>query len=550
MTNARSVNPSTRRVLRSDSISREVGREGISGSALDTLAESIRESVVAIDRDSKIVSWNAAFTRKFETPAIGTPLSDHFDPPGLRALIKATLSGRSSREADMISDQGGAQAAAYRVSTVPVPSIPGESDEFGPRVLLIIDDVSEQADQRNRMVANSRLVAVGEMAAGVAHELNNPLTAVLGFSQLALKQSVDPILRKDLEAIASEAERAGHIVDNLLGFARSHSGLGDRFDPAASLQKVLDLREYECRVNNIEVVTYFDPDTPVTRADAHRMEQVFLNLLGNAIQAIGDGPGRGSVTVGLVAIDGLIRTSITDDGPGIPEEVLPHIFEQFYTTKPVGKGTGLGLHICQEIVKDHGGEIRVESHARRGTTFVVEIPIVALVEPAEEAPDRRRGQARTMSYTMLKVLAVDDEPVITDLLTRIITGLGHEVDTAPDGAEALRMINLTDYDAILLDVKMPGLGGPEVLRCLEGLRPEIVDRVLFITGDTVSPITQSFLQTQQEVGVLHKPFSLEELRDRLQHFAVLKDQRASSGETGKRPDLTAGISRITRRSRA
>ena len=549
MTNARISNAAARRAPRSQSRSPQRSAKGISGSALNTLAESIRESAVAIDRDSKIVSWNAAFTRKFEIPAIGDPLSDHFDPPGLRSLIKATLSGRSSREADMISDQGGAQAAAYRVSTVPVPSVPGASDESGPGVLLIIDDVSEQADQRNRMVANSRLVAVGEMAAGVAHELNNPLTAVLGFSQLALKQTVDPVLRKDLEAIASEAERAGHIVDNLLGFARSHSGLGDRFDPAASLQKVLDLREYECRVNNIEVVTYFDPDTPVTRADAHRMEQVYLNLLGNAIQAIGDGPGRGSVTVGLVAIDGLIRTSITDDGPGIPEEVLPHIFEQFYTTKPVGKGTGLGLHICQEIVKDHGGEIRVESHARRGTTFVVEIPIVALVEPAEEAPDKRRGLARTMSYTMLKVLAVDDEPVITDLLTRILTGLGHEVDTAPDGAEALRMINLTDYDAILLDVKMPGLGGPEVLRCLEGLRPEIVDRVLFITGDTVSPGTQSFLQTQEEVGVLHKPFSLEELRDRLQHFAVLKDQRASTGETGKRPDLTAGISRITRRSR-
>ena len=540
MTSARSLNTSARHAPRTAAKNL---KNGISGSALETLAESIRESAVAIDRDSNIVNWNSAFAAKFETPKMGDPLADHFDPPGLRALIKATLSGRSSREADMISDHGGTQAAAYRVAAVPVP----EKDSSSSRVLLIIDDISEQSDQRNRMVASSRLVAVGEMAAGVAHELNNPLTAVLGFSQLALKQTVDPVLRKDLESIANEAERAGHIVDNLLGFARSHSGLGDRFDPAASLQKVLDLREYECRVNNIEVVTYFDPDTPITRADAHRMEQVFLNLLGNAIQAISDNSGRGSVTVGLVAIDGLIRISITDDGPGIPEEVLPHIFEQFYTTKPVGKGTGLGLHICQEIVQDHGGEIRVESHARRGTTFVVEIPIVAIAEPKEE-PAELRGKPRPQSYTMLKVLAVDDEPVITDLLTRILTGLGHEVDTATDGAEALRMINLSDYDAILLDVKMPGLGGPEVLRCLEGLRPEIVERVLFITGDTVSPGTQNFVQTQ-DVDVLHKPFSLEELRDRLQYFAALKDQRVADGKTGKRPDLTAGITRITRRSR-
>lgn len=516
--------------------------EHISGKALDVLADSIKESAIAIDADSNIVHWNAAFARKFAAPKKGEALANHFDPPGLRALIKATMNVTTARDADMISDEGGQHGAAYRVTAVPTP----DNDDSDARMLLVIDDVSEQADQRNRMVANSRLVAVGEMAAGVAHELNNPLTAVLGFSQLALRQTVDPVLRKDLESIASEAERAGQIVDNLLGFARSHAGRGDRFDPAASLQKVLDLREYECRVNNIEVVTYFDPDTPITRADGHRMEQVFLNLIGNAIQAISDSAGRGNITVGLVAIDGLIRISITDDGPGIPKEVLPHIFEQFYTTKPVGKGTGLGLHICQEIVKDHGGEIRVESHARRGTTFVVEIPIVEVVEPEERQPNK---PATPTSFAMLKVLAVDDEPVITDLLSRILTGLGHEVDVAGDGAEALRMINLSDYDAILLDVKMPGLGGPEVLRCIDGLKPELAERVLFITGDTVSPNTQVFLQ-EEDVDVLHKPFSLEELRGRLQVFAAMKDGRTAIAETGKRPDLTAGISRITRRAQS
>ncbi len=510
----------------------------ISGVALELLEDAVREAAISIDDNSKVKQWNEAFTRRFGTPEQGDRLSDHFDPPGLRALIKSTMNGKVSRDAEMISDEGGPQSAAFRVTAVPVV----RKDDSGARLLLVIDDISEQADQRNRMVANSRLVAVGEMAAGVAHELNNPLTAVLGFSQLALKQTTDPVLRKDLEAIANEAERAGQIVDNLLGFARAHAGRGDHFDTAASLKKVLDLREYECRVNNIEVVTYLDPDTPATRADGHRMEQVFLNLIGNAIHAISEHSGRGSITVGLVAIDGLIRISITDDGPGIPEDVLPHIFEQFYTTKPVGKGTGLGLHICQEIVRDHGGEIRVESHEGRGTTFVVEIPIVAVEEPMDENPAEVE---RPQSFAMLNVLAVDDEPVITDLLSRILSGLGHEVDVASDGAEALRMINMVDYDAILLDVKMPGLGGPEVLRCIEGLRPDLPERVLFITGDTVSPSTQAFIQ-DEEIDVLHKPFSLEELRGRLQYFAALKDRRVSETETGKRPDLTAGISRITR----
>ncbi len=518
----------------------------MSGRALDVLADAIKESAISIDSESRIVHWNAAFARKFGAPVAGEPLSDHFDPPGLRALIKATMNVTTARDAEMISDEGGPNAAAYRVTAVPMAD--EAESESDARMVLVIDDISEQADQRNRMVANSRLVAVGEMAAGVAHELNNPLTAVLGFSQLALKQTVDPVLRKDLESIANEAERAGQIVDNLLGFARSHAGRGDRFDAAASLKKVLDLREYECRVNNIEVVTYLDPDTPITRADGHRMEQVFLNLIGNAIHAISEGAGKGNITVGLVAIDGLIRISITDDGPGIPDEVLPHIFEQFYTTKPVGKGTGLGLHICQEIVRDHGGEIRVESHAGRGTTFVVEIPVVPVEEPTEQLEEPIRHE-QPRSFTMLKVLAVDDEPVITDLLSRVLTGLGHEVDTASDGAEALRLINLSEYDAILLDVKMPGLGGPEVLRCIDGLRPELAERVLFITGDTVSPLTQAFFQ-EEDVDVLHKPFSLEELRTRLQYFAALKDERTIEIETGKRPDLTAGISRITRKPRS
>jgi two-component system NtrC family sensor kinase len=212
------------------------------------------------------------------------------------------------------------------------------------------------------------------MAAGVAHELNNPLTAILGFSQLALRQDVDDVLKRDLEAIAAEAERAGRIVDNLLSFARSHNSGNRVFDPAASIQKILDLREYECRVNNIEVVTYFDPDTPKTMADVHKMEQVVLNLLGNAVQALADGPGRGTITVGLVAIDGKVRISITDDGPGIPQDVLPRIFQPFFTTKPVGKGTGLGLSISYSLIRSQGGRIEVHSKPGQGATFSVHLP--------------------------------------------------------------------------------------------------------------------------------------------------------------------------------
>jgi signal transduction histidine kinase/CheY-like chemotaxis protein len=487
---------------------------------------------------SRLLKWNGGFEERFGQPAQGAPLSGHFNPPGLRALVrKVSGRGGTPRRAELLLPGPGHTHAAYDVTVSRVQA--GSS----PCLLLVIDDISGQKEQQARMIANSRLVSVGEMAAGVAHELNNPLTAILGFSQLALRQSVDDVLKRDLEAIVTESERAGRIVDNLLSFARSHNSGNRVFDAGASIRKILDLREYECRVNNIEVVTYFDPDTPKTAADVHKMEQVILNLLSNAIQAIADGPGRGTITVGVVAIEGKLRISFTDDGPGIPPHVLPHIFEPFFTTKPVGKGTGLGLSICQSIVREHGGDIRVESRPRRGTTFVVEIPMVPVDEP--EPASRADPVEQPVSYTMLRVLAVDDEPAVLEMLARALGGMGHQVDVSRDGAESLRMIHLTDYDAILLDLRMPGLGGPEVYRCIQGLRPDLTSRVLFITGDTVSPDTRSFVESIK-AEVLQKPFSLDELRRRMEQLAVAKDMRLAASEEGHRPDLSLGLTRMGR----
>jgi len=271
------------------------------------------------------------------------------------------------------------------------------------------------------------------------------------------------------------------------------------------------------------------------------MEQVFMNLIGNSIHAIGESVGHGTITVGVVHDEGRIRVSITDDGPGISPTNQKKIFEPFFTTKPIGKGTGLGLSICKGIVEDHGGAIRVESAAGRGTTFVVEIPIIEVPEEVDAPSPSTPAQPN--SYTKLKILAVDDERSVTMLLNRALVAQGHDVDVAHDGAEALRTIFLNEYDAILLDVRMPGLGGAEVFRSIEVLRPDLAGRVMFITGDTVSPDTRTFLE-QTRVDVLHKPFSLEELRHSMDKFAVLKEQRPTEAELSGRPDLSAGLTRM------
>ena len=508
---------------------------------MQALTASIPQAMAALDGQRRIIFTNPAFDRMFGVSKTGDRLSDHFDPPGLKNIFKQcalTSSSVDKRELVIPADSSSSAEVSFSVTVTP------HSDpELKSKFLLLVDDTTEGSDREDRMIANSRLVSVGEMAAGVAHELNNPLTAVLGFSQLAMRQAADDTLKRDLESIADEAERAGRIVDNLLTFARSSDTFPDSqtLNITESLQKILDLREYECRVNNVEVVTYFGDETPPTLADAHRMEQVFMNLIGNSIHAIGESVGHGTITVGVVHDEGRIRVSVTDDGPGISQPNQKKIFDPFFTTKPVGKGTGLGLSICKGIVEDHGGAIRVESALGRGTTFVVEIPIIEVPQqvdaPSPSAP------VQPKSYTKLKILAVDDERSVTMLLNRALVAQGHDVDIAHDGAEALRTIFLNEYDAILLDVRMPGLGGAEVFRSIEVLRPDLADRVMFITGDTVSPDTRTFLE-QTRVDVLHKPFSLEELRNSMDKFAVLKEQRPTESDLSGRPDLSAGLTKM------
>ena len=508
---------------------------------VQALITSIPQAVVAVDGRRRIVFTNSEFDRMCGKSNVGDRLSDYFDPPGLKKLLKqSSITGRSFKKRELVVPASNPSDPEVNFS---VTVTPHSDTALKTRFLLLIDDITEGADREDRMIANSRLVSVGEMAAGVAHELNNPLTAVLGFSQLAMRQATDDMLKRDLESIADEAERAGRIIDNLLTFARTSdaNNISQVLNVTESLQKILDLRDYECRVNNVEVVTYFDNETPLTLADSHRMEQVFMNLIGNSIHAIAEKTGHGTITVGVVHDLSRIRVSITDDGPGISKANQRKIFEPFFTTKPVGKGTGLGLSICKGIIEDHGGAIRVESELGRGTTLIVEIPIIDV--PDEKKTLLPTKPAQPNSYTKLKVLAVDDERSVTMLLNRALTAQGHDVDVANDGAEALRMIFLNEYDAILLDVRMPGLGGSEVFRSVEVLRPDLAGRVLFITGDTVSPDTRSFLE-QTRVEVLHKPFSLEELRQCMDRFAVLKEQRQKESDKSGRPNLYAGLTQM------
>ena len=223
-----------------------------------------------------------------------------------------------------------------------------------------------------------RLAAVGELAAGVAHELNNPLTVIQGFAQLLTgKSSLDEDTKKSVQTIYKEAQRAARITTNLLSFARRHETEKSYISINEALEKTLELRAHHLKLNNIELVRELQPNLPRTMADFQQMQQVFINIINNAEQAMVEAHKKGRLIVRTQTEDRMIEITFADDGPGILEENLNRIFDPFFTTKEVGKGTGLGLSICYGLVQAHGGRIYARSRPGQGATFVVELPIVS-----------------------------------------------------------------------------------------------------------------------------------------------------------------------------
>jgi two-component system NtrC family sensor kinase len=252
-------------------------------------------------------------------------------------------------------------------------------------ILAVLRDISErkQAEEERKRLEQQlqlagRLAAVGELAAGIAHELNNPLAAVQAFAQLLSdKDDLEETVKSDVETIYREAQRATRITAHLLRFARRSRPEKRLASLNEAVEKSLELHAYRMNVNNIEVVTELEPDLPMTMADSDQMHQVFVNIITNAEQAMTEAHGRGRLSVKTQKAGKMIQITFTDSGPGISEDNLKSIFDPFFTSKDVGKGTGLGLSICYGIVQEHGGYIYAKSKPGEGTTFTVEIPIVS-----------------------------------------------------------------------------------------------------------------------------------------------------------------------------
>jgi signal transduction histidine kinase/ActR/RegA family two-component response regulator len=372
------------------------------------------------------------------------------------------------------------------------------------------DSLVRLRNTQAQLVQAAKMSAVGQLVSGVAHELNNPLSVIIGYGQLLLARDVPASLRRPVELMVTQGERMSKIVRNLLYFARQRPPERAAVSIQQVMEQTLALRSNHLTLSGITVQTDFAPDVPLTTGDGQQLEQVFLNLLLNAEQAILEARAQGEITLctRLRADGSTIIAQVIDDGPGIPPDSLPRIFEPFYTTKTVGMGTGLGLSVSYGIVQEHGGRLSVESKPGQ-TAFTVELPVIA--PPERDQPDT---QHRVVSGVGKLALVVEDEPAVLDLIVTLLGERGWRVDVAAGGRAAFERLRHHRYDVIVSDMRMPDGDGEELYRNALGHDAAYGRRFIFITGDTATQHAWAFLEGTA-VPVVEKPFQPRTFEDAL-----------------------------------
>lgn len=391
-------------------------------------------------------------------------------------------------------------------------------------VLVIARDVTGEREMRTRLMETERLAAVGELVAGVAHEVNNPLSSISAYAQLLLRDgTLPPTTRESVEIIRAETNRATQVVKDLLAFARRSTPEREPIELLQVIERSLRLRAYQLSTSNIAVERDFPAELPAVIGDARQLQQVVLNLVTNAIQAMAaQDAGGGSLRVTTRVEGHRVVLEVADSGPGVPLEARAHIFEPFFTTKREGEGTGLGLSVSYGIITALGGSIElVDSDG--GACFRVSLPMAELSvdEAAVQRPRVRRDSVEmpapvTVTRSVLaglRLLVVDDEASLRRGIEAFGRMRGFDVVTADEGRSALDLVRSVSFDAVVCDLRMPGMGGVEFYEELRKERPGLASRTVFITGDMMTPLARSAPAARQPL--LPKPFSFERLEETL-----------------------------------
>src|SRR5881296_3559090 len=488
---------------------------------LRLVMDAVPDAIAVLDRDGRIMELNEAAKRMVAAPpeeGAGRSVFEFLDAAAattVRERLAAAFAGDVQRfEVAFRRDDGSKGIAALLYAPV------RERGEV-TRVLALARDITDQKHTEQQLQQAEKLTAMGQLVSGVAHEINNPAAITSGFAQTLLLDVVKPEQREMLQMIYDEATRIGRITANLLAFARAGGSQRTLVDLNDIVRRTFALRSYHLTTLNIAVTLELSPAEPKFWADPSELQQMLLNLLINAEQALVSVETSRTIVVRTAASEEDVRLEVADSGPGIAPEIRAKIFDPFFTTKPEGVGTGLGLSICYGIAREHGGRIWVDSLPGGGATFVVALPR----DPRREGRAVPEPPAPTAPATgPVTVLIVDDETALRHALLRFLGRRGIQGQGVADGADALRALAERHFDVIISDVRMPGMSGREFLERLRRERPALVARLIFSTGDTFAPETAALIK-ESGLPTVTKPFDFAELERVIRQVAGDAERR-------------------------
>jgi two-component system, NtrC family, sensor kinase len=389
----------------------------------------------------------------------------------------------------------------------------------------LYDETSRAYDDLRRtqeqLLQSEKMSAVGQLIAGVAHELNNPLTAILGYAQLLQSEGLSDRAADFVSKLFKQAQRTHRVVQNLLSFARQRKPQKQTVEIAKVLEETLALRDYDLRVNDIKLERETVGELPAVTADPHQLEQVFLNVINNALDSMLDTGRGGSLRVSAFVKDDNVFVEFHDTGPGIKEP--NRIFEPFYTTKSVGKGTGLGLSICYGIIQEHGGNISARNRDEGGAVISITLPSAGSAATVENsAPALPRESA-----IQGRILLLEDEESVLEFERDVLAGAGAEVVTSMKGDELKSLLQSQNFDALIMDGKIPGFGTlSELRRWIAENRSPLEKHWLVTFSSAPEPEVRSFLQ-DENIPYLMKPFEVSDLISQVRRL-LQKSQAAAN----------------------
>lgn len=389
------------------------------------------------------------------------------------------------------------------------------------------------AEQQEALQQSEKMAALGGLLAGVAHELNNPLSVVMGQTSLLMDGPGEEKTKKRADKIYKAADRCSRIVKSFLALARRKPPERKEVNLNPIIHNSLELLGYQFRNENVILKLNLAENLPPIIGDEDQMTQVFTNLALNAAQALHEWAGPHNLTISSAADkEENIRITVSDTGPGIPPDLRTKVFEPFFTTKGGVGGTGVGLSLCMNIVEGHGGRLILEETPGGGATFVITLPSAQRVETCPLSP----SETHAFLTQKLRILLVDDEVELAQTLADLLEPLGHEIDLAANGAIAFEKIEKKEFDVVISDLRMPILDGPGLYAALAEKKPEYINKIIYVTGDTLSPNVHEFL-SKTPVPVVEKPYRLIDVQDAIAKLLKEKPSQRNIGAVDSAPPL-------------